>query len=167
MNKQQAIEILTGFMNDLPTDADDMTAFKMGIEALASAGEFADGAEKPSRFAVTTYAVGQDGTRSRQIDGFSNATVIVRGERSAAVAQAIIERFSARSEPRTPLGSGGCVRLDGEHGVWLLNRADRGWSASGIYYDSWRELLNDWDIQLGFPKADDAGVYWPVESRSS
>lgn len=118
------------------------------------------------KLTVTTFGKGHDGTRSRQINGFDDAKILIRGERSGEIAEAIIERFTQKGAPRRPIGAGGCIRID-ERGIWLLNRAESGWSSSAIRYESWRELFGDWDFQLGTPKTDASGVYWPIEMRAS
>lgn len=117
-----------------------------------------------TRLSITTFSEKQDGSRNRQINGFDGAVILVSGERSGAWADAIVERFTRQEHPKSPLSPGGCVRID-DGGIWLCNRADRGWSSSSIHYDSWRELLNEWDFKLGNPQTDSAGVYWPVIAR--
>jgi hypothetical protein len=120
-----------------------------------------------SRLTVTTFMADAQGHRARQVDGFDAASVLVRGERSEEIANAIVERFSQQGAPRRPLGSGGCVRIDSNGSVWLLNKIATGWASSGIVYDSWRELLNDWDLALGEPKTDKTGLHWPVLVRGA
>lgn len=119
-----------------------------------------------ARLTVTTFMADAQGHRAREVNGFDGASVLVRGERAEEIADAIVERFACQGAPRRPLGEGGCVRVDRGQ-VWLLNKIATGWASSGLAYDSWRDLLSDWDIALGEPKSDKTGVYWPVLVRGS
>lgn len=57
-----------------------------------------------SRFTVSTFMQDAQGHRARQVNGFDGASVLVRGERSEEIANAIVERFSQQGAPRRPLG---------------------------------------------------------------
>ncbi len=67
-------------------------------------------------------------------------------------------------EVKTRLLGVGCVRQrDGR--LWLLNRADGGWSSFGMCIESWDELLRVYDVTVGDPKVDEHGQWWPVKPR--
>lgn len=118
-----------------------------------------------ARFTISTFMQDAQGHRARQVTGFDGASVLVRGERAEEIASAIIERFTQVNPPKRPLGEGGCVRIDAKGQVWLLNKIATGWASSGIVYDSWRDLLGDWDFAIGEPQSDKTGPYWPVLVR--
>lgn len=68
----------------------------------------------------------------------------------------------AQRKRRTPLGDSCVVREDEDGEVYLMNKQDGGWSEFGYRYASWAALFREWDIVVGFERADEHGSYWPV-----
>lgn len=87
-----------------------------------------------------------------------------------AAALAEIEALRAKVPPTRPtriLGKG-CVRQDPQDGekLWLLNTAEKGWSAFGIQLDGWDDLFRRWDLVVGECRHDQHGTFWVVSPRA-
>lgn len=67
------------------------------------------------------------------------------------------------TKPRSIMGMG-CIR-EAPGCLWLLNTAERGWSASGVRLEGWDDLFRRWDIVVGAPKTDETGQWWPAQPR--
>lgn len=113
-----------------------------------------------------------DGTRNYGIDGLRDASVLVSGERAEAVAKQLVGLLQRGDEeklaPKTRLLGEGCIREDSTagNGLWLLNSAEKGWSAFGVRLDGWHELVSTYDVWIGEPRTDEHGQWWPAIPRN-
>lgn len=130
---------------------------------------------------ITTYMRGPNGGcgRSFEIDG---VTVLVRGhsddERGSAVAEflasaprvvetlrAEVQRLRVAVPPADPvrLLGPGCVRFrDGK--LWLLNRAEDGWSSFGVQLKGWDDLFRRFNVAVVEHGRDAFGDFWIVDA---
>ena len=68
-------------------------------------------------------------------------------------------------ERKQVLSADGCIRVDNDGHPWLLNKRETGWGSLGFQYNSWADLLDEWNIDVGNPETDKHGTYWPIIPR--
>lgn len=73
----------------------------------------------------------------------------------------------ARGPRRRLMSDASVIREDEQGRVWLLSRRDGGWAEFGLPYDSWADLLLDWELVVERWSSDEHGRYYTVSKAQA